>query len=89
MQDINDTSVCDRIKRFLYLDQKDYKASIVEYNGFKLLVIKLSECWNSPSHYTLNLKTFRPTKKSPNQRVLSQVLIEDLAKLIGDYFIEE
>jgi hypothetical protein len=88
MQDINNTSVCDRIKRYLYLDQSD-KASIVEYNGLKLLVIKNPECWNSPSHYTLNLKTFRPTKKSPNQRVLSQVLIEDLAKLIGDYFIEE
>jgi len=90
MQDINNTSVCDRIKRHLFLDPSD-KASIVEYNSLKLLVIKNPECWKGPSHYTLNLKTFKPTKKSPNQRLLTPELIEELVPLINgiDYFIEE
>jgi len=34
--------------------------------------------------YTLNLKTLKPTKNSPNQKLLSPELIEKLKKASGD-----
>jgi len=83
MQNFNNTTLSYRIKTYLRIDPDDY-ASIISYNNLLLLIIKNRECWNSPSNYTFNLNIFKPTKKSPIQKQLTEELINELKDYIKE-----
>ena len=83
MQNFNDTTLSHRIKTYLRIDPDDY-ASITYYNDLLLLIIKNRECWKSPSNYTFNLNIFKPTKKSPIQKQLTEELINELKDYVKE-----
>lgn len=84
----------DKTKEYCFAGYRDgtdhgddyVEGNVIEYMNTKLLVFQYKQLFHQRALYTLNLKTKKPTKTSPQQKQLTPALIEKLSECREEYF---